>query len=286
MKKISRFLAAMTACLMLTALFGCGNKEKELPEVVLRGLPEEAVTSNIVVSGFAIDIYRTYACVTGYEGDAVDLGIPPFAVGVAVKKIGDSAFKDNEKIESVVLPEGIVIIGKNAFDGCKKLKKAVLNDGLETVGDYAFRNSGIEECVLPDSVGQLCKYCFYGCAGLKGTLHIPANLSEPDKYAFYGCSSLTGIEFSPRLSRISEKMFSGCSGLVSVDIPKSVKRIDEYAFSNCASLSSVTLTEGTVKFGEGIFVGCPSVTVTVPDGSEAAKYTAKNNYKTEITVGK
>ena len=47
------------------------------------------------------------------------------------------AFKDNTKIISVEVPEGMRYIDVSAFEGCTGLKKIILPDSLTWIGGYA-----------------------------------------------------------------------------------------------------------------------------------------------------
>ena len=37
---------------------------------------------------------------------------------------------------------------------------------LERIGDYCFGSSGVEEVSIPDSVREMCDYCFSWCESL------------------------------------------------------------------------------------------------------------------------
>ena len=267
---------------VLFLLAGCGSKNKEeLGEVELKGVPEEKVTSSITVGGFTIDIYVTYASVTGYTGTDTNISIPESAAGVRIKTISENAFKGNDKIKKVTLPSTMLIIDRYAFENCSALETVILNDGLETIADYAFRNSAVAVCDLTDSIGSLGKYSFYGCKKLSGTVHIPANLYRGMKYTFYGCEKLTDIEFSPRFSEIGENMFYNCTGLTKITIPETVKKICNYAFSGCTGLTEIEIPAETETVSEGVFFGCSNLTVYTPEGSAAYKACVKNKWKVE-----
>ena len=72
-----------------------------------------------------------------------------------------------------------------AFNNCKSITKIVLNDGIASVGDYAFRNSGIKDFAIPNSVSSIGKYSFYNCIGLT-EMSIPNGVTAVPEYAFYG----------------------------------------------------------------------------------------------------
>lgn len=67
--------------------------------------------------------------------------------------IGDRAFYDADKLETVILPEGVKAIGQSAFAGCKSLKQVNLPEGLEVIKDTVFREcESLATLTLPESL--------------------------------------------------------------------------------------------------------------------------------------
>lgn len=58
-------------------------------------------------------IYDTAGVIQGYSGTATNVVIPAKLGKVTSKKLGSSAFFDNQKIKSVTLPNGLTKIGDN-----------------------------------------------------------------------------------------------------------------------------------------------------------------------------
>ena len=70
----------------------------------------------------------TYYSVTGigtWEGS--DLVIPSEYEGLPVKEIGKQAFKNNNEITSITIPESIETLGGGAFYHCNSIKKINFN---------------------------------------------------------------------------------------------------------------------------------------------------------------
>jgi hypothetical protein len=65
--------------------------------------------------------------------------IPPRIGSVTINAIGNEAFKDNEKMSSLVLPETIITIGAGAFSGTN-IPSIIIPDSVLTIGDGAFSN--------------------------------------------------------------------------------------------------------------------------------------------------
>ena len=81
-------------------------------------------------------------------------------------------FKDNEKITSVVIPEGVTGIYNLAFSNCTGLTKVDLADSITIIHTSAFVN----------------------CTGLT-TIRLPDNISKFGFSAFSGCTNLTSVEY-------------------------------------------------------------------------------------------
>ena len=59
-----------------------------------------------------------------------------------VTAIGENAFKDNQDITSITIPEGITAIGDNAFSGCIGLVMINIGKDVQSIGNKAFANIG------------------------------------------------------------------------------------------------------------------------------------------------
>ena len=81
--------------------------------------------------------------------------------------IGDYAFKGCTSLSKATI-ESSGSIEAYAFDGCSKLTNVSLkNSSVTAIKDAAFRQTGVSEIVLPDSVNSVGGSAFYGCSSLK-----------------------------------------------------------------------------------------------------------------------
>ena len=77
------------------------------------------------------------------------------------------AYKDNQEITSLVVPDSVQCIRDEAFANCTNLKQIALNEHLQELGQLVFVNcTSIEEIVIPDHVPTLYG-CFSGCTNLR-----------------------------------------------------------------------------------------------------------------------
>ena len=87
----------------------------------------------------------------------------------SVTKIGDSAFKRCESLQSVTIPNSVTSIGNIAFCGCKSLQSITIPNSVTKIGDYAFSNCySLQSVTIPNSVTKIGDKAFFLCAHLDG----------------------------------------------------------------------------------------------------------------------
>ena len=64
------------------------------------------------------------------------------------------------KLNEVVFPNSLKEIHFEAFAGCDLLEKIVLNEGLITIVNSAFRDTAIEEVIIPKTVSEINENSF------------------------------------------------------------------------------------------------------------------------------
>jgi hypothetical protein len=81
----------------------------------------------------------------------------------------------------------------------------------------------IIQCIIPNSVTNICDYAFYCCTALK-EITIPNSVTS-----------------------IGNDAFSFCKSLKEITIPDSVTSIDDWAFWNCKSLKEIIFKGKTLN---------------------------------------
>lgn len=76
----------------------------------------------------------------------------PYITTPIVFQIEANAFRDNMKIEKVVIPYGVVEIGEGAFSFCGRLQEVELPETLESVHPDAFAYSAIIHFIIPNGM--------------------------------------------------------------------------------------------------------------------------------------
>jgi len=98
----------------------------------------------------------------GAHNDLI-LDVPSELAGRPVAKIGDEAFKGNNSLACIALPDTITDIGDSSFEGCMSLKSIYLNDKLSNIGESAFKDcTSMNEVAIPYAVKQIENDAFAG----------------------------------------------------------------------------------------------------------------------------
>ena len=216
----------------------------------------------------------THFVVVGYTGSSDIVRVAKQIDGLAVKAIGESAFKGNSVIKSVIIPSGVTLIGDRAFQNCSALANIKLSFGVTSLGNYAFSGcSSLTEVVIPDSVETLGNEVFYSCKNIT-SVTFGNGVVSIGSYAFYNCSKLAGLTLGSNLESVGDYAFFRCTSITSVKLPDSVKNVGDGAFNSCSSLSELKLGNGITYVGSSAFSGCNTNIYTT---SGNIRYIASND---------
>ena len=152
--------------------------------------------------------------ITKYEGEAEELLIPSSYKGKAVTSIGVGAFRYNQTLNTINLPDSITIIGKLAFVECRYLKNITIPNSVTSIGEGAF----------------------FGCVRLLN-FDMPDSLINIGESAFWYCERLTNITIPEGVTNIGMCAFSDCANLDTIIIPTSVETLPSNVFQNCDKLA-------------------------------------------------
>ena len=197
----------------------------------------------------------------------------------AIKRIGTSAFVNNQRLQSIRIPDGVTTVDASGFFNAHSLSCLYLPDSLTTIGLDAFKNFGSSNKFyagnpvsirIPQSrIGDVSNNFFDASGGAKyftvsfdNTYSQVTNgvlqrfTSRPvENTIFYNVilqSSITGILTS---STANAGSFNGYTTLKSVNIPAAVTDIGEYTFNGCTGLVNVFLAPNSnlVSIGPNAF---------------------------------
>ena len=159
----------------------------------------------------------------------------------------------NNDILDVVIPSNIngkqvVAIGNDAFRNLG-LTNIVIPNSITNIGISAFRENYLTSVTIPDSVTSIGDYAF-GENQLT-SITIPDSVTSIGNGAFEN-NQLTNIIIPTSVTSIGNDAFGG-NQLTSVTIPSSVTNIGIRAFSS-NKLTSVTIPNSVTSIGGGAFL--------------------------------
>lgn len=234
---------------------------------------------------------------TKYEGA---LSIPSLINGYKVIQIADYAFLGCSKITSVYTGGNTLIqrIGHSAFRDCQKIQSIDLNEGLSEIGLAAFMNCyELKNIKIPTTTTTINNKAFTSCISLSSIIVkagntnydsrnncnaiietatnkmifgnkytvIPNTVTEIGDYAFNLIVDMESLSIPTSIVAIGEGAFENCWSLKSIIIPEGVTRIEKATFYGCQSMTSVTIPSGVAFIGESAFGHCKFTDIELPN---------------------
>ncbi len=250
--------------------------------------------------------------ITKYKGNEKNIDIdeldghPVFAIGAGVfsgkdietvtaenaEKIFDSAFKDCENLEICYTPRA-KYIGSSAFENDTNLRHPVFSNDLSYFGTAVYKNSGITEILLSESISEVPESLCENCAdlanvNLRGAETVGKNafsecnslvkvsgtdeFKKADDFAFYNCKNAEFEETPSKLTSAGDNAFAYCN---KIDFGKLyITEVDNYSFAYCHKLTEVEISGKVKVIPEGAFRGCHIEKVTFNEGTQVIDDTA------------
>ena len=223
---------------------------------------------------------RTYTKYQAKRNMDKDIVIPD-----TYRFIGNEAFMGNERINSVTLPRGCIVIGKSAFEGCCFQKEVKYPNTLLWIRQRAFsRNNRLRRVHIPPSVAKIdknvykeCKKLYraefargskcraipegmFDCCGRLSQVVLPDEIQLIGRRAFYRCKELQELHFPQSLKIIDSEAFY-FTGIQKLILPNQLRELGEAAFFKCNNLTEVSIPSSVKKIGKWVFHGCNRLTV-------------------------
>ena len=168
-----------------------------------------------------------------------------------------SPFYGNNKIQYIVIKDGITSIGAYAFQDCKSLNFVELPNSIKKIETHAFDGSSLWYITVPKGTVTVGDSAFKNCSELISA-ELPDSLTSIGGNAFYGCSKLTSIDIPSNVNQIGSSAFESC-GIKNIVLPSKIETINASAFKNCKSLTDVSFTYNMKKICESAFEGCTAL---------------------------
>lgn len=127
--------------------------------------------------------------ITDYVGKGGEVIIPSILDGKKVIGIRNSAFRRNENIESLRIPDTVNDIGAFAFFDLKFLSSLIIGSGVTSLPEHAIAyNPQLRFLYLPEGVSELNNAAVHDCPVLTD-LQLPKSLVKIDSGNFAGMGS-------------------------------------------------------------------------------------------------
>ena len=173
--------------------------------------------------------------------------------------IGENAFNENKKIETLELPSTIKKIGAKAFEQCKHLTKIIFSPGLEIIDEKAFSQcKDLPELELPSGLTEIRGNAFLFNTKLERVI-FPNTLKSVGIGSFAYCLKLTEISMQSGLERIEDMAFYSTK-IEKIDIPNTVNFIGTRAFLSGTSfigqesiIKWISIPESVKEIGKQAF---------------------------------
>ena len=226
-----------------------------------------ALSANVQLVALSIDdcfdFDATKGEITNYKKWANALcsdsiAIPATIRGVAVKSIGNDAFKQ-KWLTSVTLPNSVTSIGEMAFYN-NKLTSVTLPNSVTSIGNRAFESNKLTSLTLPNSVTSIGVSAF--AHNQLTSLTLPNAVTSIGTEAF-SHNQLTSVTIPNSVTSIGDSVFMN-NKLTSLTLPNSVTSIGVSAFAH-NQLTSLTLPNAVTSIGTEAFSHNQLTAVTIPN---------------------
>ena len=146
--------------------------------------------------------------ITGYKEYHAFVEIPETIGGVAVRAVGEDAFRNDYSVYGLVLPEGLERVEARAFRQACNLCYVELPGTLRTIGEEAFHNAQIAEIDWSEGLEEIGARAFQYDA--EDVIELPSTVRTIGEGAFENayCSELY---LSGDLEHIGARAFAGSS---------------------------------------------------------------------------
>ena len=156
--------------------------------------------------------------------------------GKILRKVDNSDIQNDGKF---LIPNEIEIIGDSAFKNNDKILEIVCSKNIKAVEKYAFYFSkNLKTCVFENDDCTIEQRVFMGCQQLTNIV-LPKNLKKLNNSIFCFCANLEHVDIPNSVKEIGPCVFQGCTSLQEIWIPDGVKEIKEEQFCECINLKKI-----------------------------------------------
>ena len=175
-----------------------------------------------------------------------------------------SGVDDEDRLEALIVPDGVTEIKAEAFFGNPWIIKAVISGTVKVIGERAFSCCpNLLEVEISEGVERIASEAFCDCFRC-GKITVPKRSLRTIGERAFKDTRISELDCL-NLEYIGEGAFQH-SDIERARIPGAVKMISSDAFKGCAYLETVFLQEGIEEIGSGAFANCERLAeVVFPD---------------------
>ncbi len=193
------------------------------------------------------------------------LAVSDVTIPTGVVNIDEDAFRNNDMVNSLTMPDTITTIDKGAFDGCKSLKKIHLSASLKELGNtFSLEDSVLTELVIPKGVSKLSPTFVNKIKTLKrvkvaagnGAYRVKSNMVTSQNYKKLICPAKMSKKFTiPKgVTSVVKSAFEGNHVIEDVVIKAKIKKIPDRCFQD-SEISSIIMPSSVTSIGKNAFFG-------------------------------
>lgn len=159
-------------------------------------------------------------------------------------EIGGYAFRGNNRIATLEIPNKVEYIGNHAFAMCS-INNLKLNSQLQYIGSHAFKVNYLYTLVIPEGVISIGDEAFWACH--INNLKLPSTLERIGDYAFSnanysGETEISSLILPNNLEKIGKKAFFGSlKSDADLSVNSAIESIGHNAFGSEKGLFSGTI---------------------------------------------
>lgn len=224
-----------------------------------------------------------------------------------LKVIYQEAFENCQSLVKCDTPN-VVSIGNSAFKNDNKLVELKFSSSLNKLGTNAFEKTAITELTVPSSIIAIPDYLCNNCEKLEKVV-FKGNVTEVGDMAFNSCYELKNVvgagriknvgffafneneqmklDEIPKLENVGASAFSYCISVEFGRIGNSFKSLGANAFDNCEGITEVVIPSAVEVVPASCFNGVDLTALTIENGVREIKTSAfRSNDLTSITIPK
>lgn len=90
----------------------------------------------------------------------------------AITFIGEHCFAENERLNTIIIPNTTTIIDRYAMSKCSNLRSAIVGNGVQTIDINAFQQCiNLEKVILGSGLKNIKTFVFYKCSKLNNIIY-------------------------------------------------------------------------------------------------------------------